>query len=171
MFADLPPSVFVLGTCDEFGDEPFTLWWGHRARAPQICAEAQSVRTYRPIQTFCCGPRKALTRRGRDPGRSNLNTRWHWGLHRDDTEVSGGESSPSRTLGEEVETWFAPGSRGSVVVPYRVRCWETSQVRVQQDPVDVEHLALLARYNGHAGAPRSVVHGRRRPGQGKSLPG
>ena len=122
-------------------------------------------------KTFCCGPRKALTRRGRGPGRSNLNTRERWGLHRDDTEVSGGESSPSRALGEEVETWFAPGSRGSVVVPYRVRCWETSQVRVQQDPVDVEHLAPRARYNGHAGAPRSVAHGRRRPGQGKSLPG
>ena len=47
------------------------------------------MRTYRPIQTFCCGPRKALTRRGRGPGRSNLNTRERWGLHRDDTEVSG----------------------------------------------------------------------------------
>jgi hypothetical protein len=93
------------------------------------------VRTYRPIQTFCCGPRKALTRRGRGPGRSNLNTRERWGLHRDDTEVSGGESSPSRALGEEVETWFAPGSRGSVVVPYRVRCWETSQVRVHWQAV------------------------------------
>ena len=154
-----------------FSDESFTPQWGHRARGLRICAEAQSVRTYRPIQTFCCGPRKALTRRGRGPGRSNLNTRERWGLHRDDTEVSGGESSPSRALGEEVETWFAPGSRGSVVVPYRVRCWETSQVRVQQDPVDVEHLAPRARYNGHAGAPRSVAHGRRRPGQGKSLPG
>ena len=58
-------------------------------------------------KTFCCGPRKALTRRGRGPGRSNLSTRWRWGLHRDDTEVSGGEPSPSRSLGEEIETWFA----------------------------------------------------------------
>ena len=140
-------------------------------REPRITAEALSVHTYRWIQTIRCCPWKALAWRGHGPGRSNLNTWWHWGLHRDDTEVSRGEPSPSRTLGEEVETWFAPGSRGSVVIPYRVRCWETSQVRVQHDPVDVEHLAPRARYNGHAGAPRSVAHGRRRPGQGKSLPG